>query len=331
MRKYIITLFLLSAALLPGQDAPLVVATASIFADMADNIGGGEVEVKTIVPIGGDPHLHEATPADAILVKSADLILKNGLTFEGWLNELIENSGTGAEVKLITDGIKPIESLKYSNSTDPHAWMSAANGLLYLRNIKDALCRLAPEKKEIFEFNYGIYAQQLEDLHREIHRMIDSIPEQQRILITSHDAFRYYGNEYGIRVEAILGTSTDAEIQTSDIIRLNRIIEESGIPAVFIESTVDPKVLQQLAKDNDIGIGGKLYSDSIGDKESQAPTYLDMLRYNTKTIVTALQTVRENRVDVNASEGAAGNSLVFGLILGGLLLGGFVVVFRNLK
>ena len=333
MSKLFITITLLSfvAVLLRAEQKPMVVATASIFADMADNIGGGEVEVRTIVPIGGDPHLHEPTPADAILVKSADLILKNGLTFEGWLNELIDNSGTKAKIKLITEGIAPIESSKYANSTDPHAWMSAANGLYYLHNIKDALCHLVPDKREIFEFNHGIYVQQLEDLHAEILRKIESIPEQRRILITSHDAFRYFGNEYGIRVESILGTSTDAEIQTSDIIRLNSIIKSSGIPAVFIESTVDPKVLQQLAQDNDIEIGGKLYSDSIGDQDSPAPTYIEMLRYNTNTIVTALTAIRKELTTVDSADDSGGNSLLFGLALGILLLGGFVVVFRNLK
>ncbi len=265
-----------------------VVASASIFADMAQNITGDLIEVKTIVPIGSDPHLHEATPRDARLVSKADLILRNGLTFEGWLAELIENAGTKAEVVLITKGINAIESDKYANSADPHAWMSAKNGLIYIENIKNALVQLAPQYAEEFNFNYGVYKKQLEDLDTYIATEVQKIPASRRILITSHDAFKYYGNEYGIQLEAALGVSTDAEVQVSDITRLNRVIRESKIPAIFVESTINPKLLKQLAVDNKIEIGGELFADSIGDKESDAPSYHAMLKHNTDVIVAAL-------------------------------------------
>ncbi|MEL7021944.1 MAG: zinc ABC transporter substrate-binding protein, partial [Bacteroidota bacterium] len=138
MKKYfLVSLFSIVSSLLLAQQQPkTVVATASIFADMASVIAGDLVTVKTIVPIGGDPHLYDPTPADAKLVSEADLILKNGLTFEGWLNKLIDNSGTTASVALITTGVEAIESQTYQNSTDPHAWMDARNGLIYIENIK---------------------------------------------------------------------------------------------------------------------------------------------------------------------------------------------------
>ena len=186
----------------------------------------GLLDVRSVVPIGGDPHIYEPTPGDAQLVAKANLILKNGLTFEGWLNELIENSGTRATVETITEGIKPIESIKYKNSTDPHAWMDASLGLIYIENIKKALIALDPDNADVFEYNYEIYRQQLVAMDTKIATAIQSIPEQQRVLITSHDAFRYYGKRYGVRVEAILGTSTDAEAQTSDIMNLNKVIQE---------------------------------------------------------------------------------------------------------
>lgn len=311
-----------------GDERPLVVATASIFADMAEVIGGGEVNVRSVVPIGGDPHIYEPTPGDARLVADADLILRNGLTFEGWMDELIAHSGTKARVVTITGGIDPIRSETYQNSTDPHAWMDAVFGQIYIRNIADALIGLDSLKREIFEFNHDLYQRQLEDLHNEIVEQIRSIPEDQRILITSHDAFRYYGRRYDIRVEAILGVSTDADAQTSDIIRLSNIIRENKIPAVFIESTVNPKLLEQLAEDNRARIGGRLYSDSIGDKDSPAPTYLDMLRYNTRTIVEALrQPPSEEAVPKprNANRG-----WLYGAI-GALLIGGFWIVARQLN
>ncbi|MBX2876290.1 MAG: zinc ABC transporter substrate-binding protein [Saprospiraceae bacterium] len=322
-------LFLGSAAALYSQDKPLVVSTASIFSDMAEVIGGNLVEVQSIVPIGGDPHIYEPTPANAQLVNKADLVIMNGLTFEGWLNELVENSGTKASVKLITEGINPISSEKYQNSSDPHAWMDAKNGLIYIENIKNALIELDPDHEQEYTFNYELYKQQIEDLDQEIETQINSIPAPQRILITSHDAFRYYGQRYGIKVEAVLGTSTDAEVQTSDMVRLNKVIKSSKVPAVFIETTVNPKLLQQLANDNDIEIGGLLYSDSIGDKESPAPTYLDMLRYNTKTIVEALS--RELDLTAEKEEPSSMSNYILYGVLGVLLVGGFLLLYRRLN
>ncbi|MFK7932165.1 MAG: metal ABC transporter solute-binding protein, Zn/Mn family [Saprospiraceae bacterium] len=329
MKNYLL-LFLFSILIQPlfAQEKKTVVSTASIFADMAEVLAGDLLEVKTIVPIGGDPHLYEPTPADAKLVADADLVLKNGLTFEGWLNELIENSGTKAEVKLITEGIQPIESLTYENSSDPHAWMNAENGLIYIKNIKDALVQLDPANADKYEFNYAYYRQQIQDVNQFIKKEIAKIPTERRIIITSHDAFQYYGRAYGLRLEAVLGTSTDAEVQVSDIQRLTKVIKESGIPAVFIETTVNPKLLQQLATDNDVEIGGKLYSDSIGDKDSSAPTYLDMLKYNTNTIVAALTKEKKGK-EIAEKEDEESNILLYG-VLGALLIGGFLFVARKM-
>jgi len=271
-----------------GPQRPRVVATASMIADMAQTIAGDLLTVECIVPIGGDPHLHEPTPQDARMVSEADLILINGLTFEGWLGKLISNSGTSASVDTVTKGIEPIRSQTYQNAVDPHAWMDASNGQVYIRNITEALVRLDPQNEDIYRFNYGVYRDQLEALDRYITEQISTIPESKRVLITSHDAFHYYGKRYGLQLESLLGTSTDAEIQTGDIMRISQVIREQKIPAIFTESTINPKVLEQLASDQRVVIGGKLYSDSIGHEDSEAPTYLDMLRYNTDTIVKAL-------------------------------------------
>jgi ABC-type Zn uptake system ZnuABC Zn-binding protein ZnuA len=332
MRKLFLILFLTLSINLVAKEKPVVLATASIFADMAKNIAGGELEVQLIVPIGGDPHLYEPTPGDAQKVAEADLILKNGLTFEGWLNELIENSGTKAKVVTITDGIQAITSEKYKNSTDPHAWMDAQHGQTYIENVKNALVALAPDNADIFEFNYKLYRQQLEDLDFFIKAEIAKIPEAQRILITSHDAFQYYGRRYGIQLESILGTSTDAEEQTSDIIRLNKVIQESQVPAIFVESTINPKLLKQIAKDNDIAIGGELYADSLGDEKSPASTYIDMLKHNTTVIVKALSQLKsvDNAATENEEEKGTSNFVLYA-VLGILLIGGFFWLIRKLN
>lgn len=324
----LVLFFCVSINLVAQEDKPLVVATASIFSDMVENIAGDEVRIESVVPIGGDPHTYEPTPSDAQLIANADLILKNGLTFEGWLSELIENSGTKADVKLITEGITPIGSQTYANSSDPHAWMDANNGLKYIENVKDALVKLLPELKEQFEFNYGVYRQQIEDMDVYIQNEINKIPVQQRILITSHDAFQYYGRRYGVRLESVLGTSTDAQVQTSDMKRLVQVIKETGVPALFVESTINPKLLEQLAEDNGVVIGGKLYSDSIGDKDSAAPSYWDMLKHNTDTIVKALSA--EKKAAVEGDEESSATSWLLWGVLGFLLIGGFVVVARQM-
>ena len=316
-----------SPFLLNGQN-PKVVATASIISNIAEELAPKSFHIKCIVPIGGDPHIYESTPGDARMVAEADLVLKNGLTFEGWLDELIKNSGTKAQIVTVTDSIVPIVSPAYKNATDPHAWMDARNGIVYARNIKNALIDLQPEKRDTIEQLFHRYKLMLEELDSFIVMQIQLIPPERRILITSHDAFQYFGKRYGLQLESILGISTDAEVQTSDIIHLNHVIKSSGVPAVFIESTVNPKVLEQIAKDNGIVIGGKLYSDSIGNRESPAPSYIKMLEYNTNTIVSGLS--RQDPENISTTEDPVSKAIVY-ILLGFLAAGVIIVLIRKLN
>ena len=332
MKKIKILIFLFVITLLPmllnATEKPKLLATASMISDIAQNIVGDKFEVTTIVPIGKDPHTYEPTPGDATMVAYADVIFKNDLTFEGWLLKLITNSGTKANVVKVTEGVDVIESLTYANSADPHAWMNASNGIIYAENIKNAMVKYDAANKDFYEKNFEAYRKKLQDLDQYIQEQIQTIPKQQRILITSHDAFQYYGRKYGIRLESILGTSTDAQAQTSDYTKVDKVIRESGVPAVFIESTVNPKMLQQLAESNDITIGGSLFSDSIGNKDSDAPSYLAMLKYNTDVIVKALSRKVQEKV-AEAPEGK-NNILLYG-ILGVLFIGAFFFVYRSMN
>lgn len=332
MKKFLILITICIISLVPtllsATEKPKLVATASMISDIVQNIVGDKFEVTTIVPIGKDPHTYEPTPGDATTVAYADVIFKNDLTFEGWLLKLIENSGTKANVVKVTEGVEVIESLTYSNSADPHAWMNASNGIIYAENITKAMVEYDVVNKDFYEKNFEAYRKKLQELDQYIQEQIKTIPEQQRILITSHDAFQYYGRKYGIRLESILGTSTDAQAQTSDYTKVDEVIRESGVPAVFIESTVNPKMLQQLASSNDITIGGSLYSDSIGNKDSDAPSYLAMLKYNTDVIVKALS----RKVGTKVAEAPEGknNLLMYG-ILGVLFIGAFAFVYRSMN
>ncbi len=292
MRAFIITFFLSIPMLILAQDKPQVIATATMIADMAKNIVGDKMDVTSIVPIGGDPHLHEPTPGDAQLVVKADVILMNGLTFEGWLNELVANSGTKASVDTVTAGIKPISSLVYENAVDPHAWMDVELALIYIKNIYESILKIDTDNKDYYQANYEAYAKKLKELDEYIKTEVQKIPEEQRVLITSHDAFQYYGEKYGIRLESILGTSTDAEAQTSDVMRVQKTIKKFNVPALFVESTINPKLLEQIASDNGAIIGGKLHADSIGDLDGPAGSYYDMMKSNTDNIVAGLSRIK---------------------------------------
>ncbi|MEO0473991.1 MAG: zinc ABC transporter substrate-binding protein [Bacteroidota bacterium] len=236
-----------SVGLAQQNNRPKVVATTTFLADMTRNIAGGEAEVISLMPVNEDPHTYEPVPGDARRIAEADLIIKNGLTLEGWLDEMINSSGTQADILVATNGIYPIQSADHVGATDPHAWMDVRNGLIYITNIRDALIRLLPNKGADISQNHDRYQQKLLELDAYIQSQIQSIPPQQRIIATTHDAFRYFGNRYGLKVESILGTSTDSEARIADYQRLVRQIEVAGVPAVFIESTLDPKALQQLA------------------------------------------------------------------------------------
>ncbi len=333
----LLTYLLLSFGnLLSAQDKPVVASTASMIWDMARNIGGDHFDHRMIVPIGGDPHIYEPTPSDARLVANADLILKNGLTFEGWINSLIENSGTKAAVVTVTDGLPALTSLTYKDAADPHAWMDATKGEFYLRNIRDALIKLSPKLKDEITKNYEAYSRELSALDEYIQKEIKKIPEVHRILITSHDAFQYYGRRYGLKLQAIQGVSTDAEILTADTRRVNKVIRESGVPAVFVESTINPKTLKVMAKDNNIVVGGSLFSDSIGDENSAAPTYLEMLRYNTNTIVAALSRKKTSDSEIENEPNHAGensgnsNYIMIGL-LAAVFIGGMLFMIKKMN
>ena len=287
LRYIIFVLLTLQSTEFFGQKKTLV-ATTSMIADMARVVAGEEVEVLSLVPIGSDPHLFEAVPSDAEKLANADLVLRNGLTLEGWLDELINNSGSSAIVHTVTTGVDAIQSADYANAYDPHAWMSCRLAKKYVENISWALMDLIPESKENIRNRANAYLNELDALDSWIKAELQSIPLKHRILVTSHDAFRYYANDYGLKVVSVLGTSTEADVSIDDLNGMIRAIEEANLPAIFVESTINPKLMQQVANDKGIKIGGKLFADSLGDEESEASTYLKMMRYNTKQIVNGL-------------------------------------------
>jgi len=276
---------------------PKALCTTTIIYDIAKNIGGDKIQLTCLMPVGGDPHIYEPTPGDAKKVSDADIVIKNGFFLEGWLDELIGSAAKSKAVYVATDGITPIKSVNSHGSPDPHAWMNPLYGIEFARNIKIAFIQTDAANASYYEANFERYKAQLIALEHYISNQIERIPQKQRVLITSHDAFRYYGNQFNIRVESALGNTTDAEVQIGDINRLINVIHETGISSIFIESTINPKLLNQLAQDHGVKIGGKLFGDSVGDEKSGAATYVEMLKYDTDAIVNGL-TTKHSEVEI---------------------------------
>ncbi len=311
------------------DDKKIVVSSASMIWDMVNNIAGDKVESQLIVPIGSDPHLYDPSPTDAQKVSKADLIFMNGLTFEGWINQLIESSGTKAPTITVTDGLTPISSSEYQDAYDPHAWMDVNKAQTYIKNIYEGLVSILPEEKATFEFNYKAYSRKLKDLDEYITQQINRVPEEHRILITSHDAFSYYGQRYGLKIEGVKGTSTEAEAQTSDLRRVMSVITTSGVPAIFVESTVNPKLINQIASDNKVKVGGSLYADSIGKKGSDGDSYYNMMKSNTDVITKAL--LGSEVAEIDAPSEGSGSFLMYGIIGAIMLISLLFLIFRMNK
>ncbi|MBR0793857.1 metal ABC transporter substrate-binding protein [Bradyrhizobium jicamae] len=262
-----------------------VVASFSILADMVRNVGGNGVDVVALVGPNGDAHVYAPTPADAKKVADAKLLVVNGLGFEGWLPRLLEASGSKAQVVVATRGIMP---RKMAGHDDPHAWQSVANAKIYVVNIRDGLIAVAPDKAGLFKANAEAYLAKLEALDLDVTQAMAKIPPVRRKVISTHDAFGYFADAYGITFFSPLSVSTDAEPSARDIAAIIAQIKEAKIPAVFLENISDPRLVRQIAAETGAKVGGTLYSDSLTDEKGDAPTYIDMVRHNIKALTSAL-------------------------------------------
>ncbi|WP_407166850.1 metal ABC transporter substrate-binding protein [Bradyrhizobium sp. ORS 111] len=262
-----------------------VVASFSILADMVRNVGGDRVNVIALVGPDGDPHVYAPTPADAKKVAAARLVVVNGLGFEGWLPRLLQASGNKAPVTVATKGIMP---RKMGGHDDPHAWQSVANAKIYVINIRDGLIAVAPDHADVFKANADAYLAKLEALDREVREAVAKIPEVRRKVISTHGAFGYFADTYGVTFFSPLSVSTDAEPSARDIAAIIAQIKVAKIPAVFLENISDPRLIRQIASETGARVGGTLYSDSLTGENGDAPTYIDMVRHNIKALTSAL-------------------------------------------
>ena len=267
-----------------------VLATFSILADMVKNVGGDRVEVTALVGPNSDAHVYSPAPADAKKVAEAKVVIVNGLGFEGWMARLVKASGTKAQPVVASKGVKarrPAGGHSHG-ATDAHAWQAVGNAKIYVANIRDALIAGDPAGKAVYKANATAYLAKLDALDKEVNDAVAAIPKDRRRIITSHDAFGYFQQAYGIEFIAPQGVSTESEASAKDVARIITQIKRQKIPAVFLENVSDPRLIQRIAQESGARIGGRLYSDALTDAKGDAPSYIDMIRHNIRQIATAL-------------------------------------------
>ncbi|MGV3246990.1 metal ABC transporter substrate-binding protein [Rothia sp. 11254D007CT] len=270
------------------QGKPRVLATFTVLADMASAIGGEHVEVESLTKAGAEIHGYEPTPSDVRKAADADLILANGLNLEAWLEQFLQDADAPAIT--VTEGITPLsiaegEGEGYPN---PHAWMSPVAAKTYADNIAAALADLDPAHADSYRANAEAYKQELSQVHQELISAISNLPQHQRLLVTCEGAFSYLAADAGLDEAYLWAVNSDGETGARRMMELSDRVAGSAVPAVFCESTVPTRTMEQIATDTGATYAGALYVDSLSDADGPVPTYLDLIRYDTRLMAEAL-------------------------------------------
>lgn len=299
------SLLALPALLLPlaarAQAAPLqLVASFTIIADMARQIGGERVAIRAIAGPDIDAHHFQPRPSDAAALRGAALLIRNGLGFDGWADRMARSANWRGRTVTATEGISPRmvvggHSHGHSNARpgqpapDPHAWQDLAHGRTYVRNIAAGLSAADPDGAAHYAARAAAYDTRLAALDAEVRAAIGTVPEARRIVVTSHDAFGYFGEAYGVRFLSPAGISTTAEPSAQQVARLIRLIREQNVTALFMENMANPANLRRISAETGVAIGGRLYADSLSPPDGPAPTYEAMFRHNIGLLVPAMR------------------------------------------
>ncbi|QKQ78046.1 metal ABC transporter substrate-binding protein [Nostoc sp. TCL240-02] len=273
-------------------DKPRVVATSTVIADLTQEVAGDEIQLSGILKPGTDPHVYEPVPADSRVLEEANLILYNGYNLEPGLIKLMNASGGKAQKLAVGEAVKSLQLDKGKGEVvpDPHVWGSAENAIAMTNAIRDALIELSPEDKDKFTQKASRLTSELKQLHSWINQEIQTIPADKRKLVTTHDAFQYYGRAYGIAIAGtLIGISTEEQPSAQTVQRLVESIKKIGVPAIFSETTINPALIKTVAQEAEVKLApNQLYSDSIGAKGSNGDSYIKMMEANTRSIVEAL-------------------------------------------
>ena len=283
------------------KDKLAVVASFSIIGDFAEQVGGDRITLRTLVGPDSDAHVYEPRPADAMALARADVILVNGLQLEGFMDRLIEASQTDAPIITVTDGADILndpngghyhyidgKAIFHAAPNDPHAWQSVANAKVYVENISQAFCAADAEGCPTYQANAEVYLDELTALDAEVRATVDAIPEDRRVAVVAHNAFRYFERDYGITFLSPQGVSTESEASAADVASLIREIRKRRAAAVFAENISDARLVEQIASEAGLELGGTLYSDALSSAEGPAPRYIDMMHYNVETLAAAI-------------------------------------------
>jgi len=286
MRILLALLLLLPA---PAWAAMPVVASFSILGDIVKQVGGDTVAVTVLVPPGGDVHTYDPRPSDVLAIRAARVVVVNGLGLEGWMDRLVSGASGGAVRVVASTGVKPRSMSEGGRAvTDPHAWQDPRNAVIYADVIADALSRADPPDADLYRANADRFIAQVRETDAWIERTLSPIPPAQRRIITSHDAFGYYGARYGIAFRGVQGIDTESEPTPRDIATLAAQIRRDHIRVVFVENMTDPRFAAALAREAGAVVGPTVYSDSLSPPAGPAASYIAMLRYNTSAFAAAL-------------------------------------------
>jgi manganese/iron transport system substrate-binding protein len=268
-----------------------VVATSTLIADWAAQVGGDEIELTSILQPGADPHVYEPVPADSIAFEQADLIFYNGYNLEPNLIRLLNAAGVSARRVAVGEVVAPLDLEKGGSTVpDPHVWGDVSNAVPMVEAIRDQLIELAPDQADLFTQNAEAYIAELTQLHSWIEAQTATIPADQRQLVTTHDAFQYYATAYGLNVVGtLIGLSTEEQPSARTVQQLVASIQTLGVPAIFAETTINPQLISTVAAEAGVPLASQeLYSDSIGAPGSDGDSYLKMMVSNTRAIVENL-------------------------------------------
>ncbi|WP_457937493.1 zinc ABC transporter substrate-binding protein AztC [Mesorhizobium sp. 10J20-29] len=294
------TLIATTLGSLPAAAEPLkVIASFSIIGDFAENVGGDRIELSTLVGPDSDAHVYEPRPADAAAMAGADVVLVNGLHFEGFLQRLVEASATSATVVELTKGVEPREMGGDAHgdeeadghghgAIDPHAFQSIPNARIYVANIADVFCDADAVGCATYRANAAAYTARLDELDAKVRAAVAAIPVDKRTIITSHDAFGYFAHEYGLTFLAPEGISTEAEASAADVAALIEQVRHDKASAIFIENITNRRLVEQIAGETGVRIGGTLYSDALSVPDGPAATYLELMENNIGAIRGAI-------------------------------------------
>lgn len=266
------------------------VASFSVLADIVKQVGGEHIQVISLVGPDGDPHAFEPSPQDSMNIKNADLVFVSGLGLEGWMDRLIVASGYQGKIIIASTNIKTRKMVEDGETiTDPHAWNSAMNGVQYARNVMNALITADPEDAEYFKRKGEAYIEKLVKLNTWAKESFSSIDKAKRKVLTSHDAFGYFGQEYGVEFLSPIGFSTEAEASASDVAELIQQLKSEHINAYFIENQTDPRLVEQIAKATGAKAGGVLFPEALTAADGEAPTYIDAFKHNVEVILKSMK------------------------------------------